>query len=287
MASGATGILVGFLKIYPTDIELAGLKFHSPDLPITAIVALGVVISYFLIKFFLSYKYEQSDREMQKIADQILKGKAAIDIARVEQEVRDLTRHVTEQREKAMKEREQNDKWFPEEERRINEKTVAEYERIMQTLEKEEHDATENLDKLLMENDDGIHTKYGDDLFKESKQFHLDSLAKIPNRRAEAQVNRDKDLETKLTHLENDKARRLSTHDAIVRELNEKGEEIISKTKFIADWKQVHRTARFVSPAYEFIEFHFPLLVGLVAIGFLAWLGFHPPLPQPILLPGF
>jgi hypothetical protein len=37
LATGFAGIIVAQLKIYPTDIELAGLKFHSPELPLIAV----------------------------------------------------------------------------------------------------------------------------------------------------------------------------------------------------------------------------------------------------------
>ena len=37
LATGFAGIIVAQLKTYPTDIELAGLKFHSPELPFIAV----------------------------------------------------------------------------------------------------------------------------------------------------------------------------------------------------------------------------------------------------------
>lgn len=47
LAAGFAGIIVGQLKLYPTDIELVGVKFHSPELPLIAVGGLCAAITYF------------------------------------------------------------------------------------------------------------------------------------------------------------------------------------------------------------------------------------------------
>lgn len=71
LAAGFAGIIVGQLKVYPTDIELVGVKFHNPDLPLIAVGGLCAALVYLLIKFCFSYLYEQSSSQTQILAMQI------------------------------------------------------------------------------------------------------------------------------------------------------------------------------------------------------------------------
>lgn len=282
LATGSVGIVVGWLKIFPTEIDLLGIKFQSPALPLTAIVVLCAVIGYFLVKFFLSYMYERSDREMQKIASQILEGKTAIDIARVEQEIRDLSQDISEKRNLAMKqlEHETNRLALAESQIRVNVDTV--YESNMELIRQDEARIKGRLERL-----DAEAMRFGQAKYLESKNAILGDAADIQGRILEIQGRRETELAAKLKDFENDRTNSKQLHEATLRALDLRGEEVIAKTRFVGQWKQAHKTSQYVSPVYKFLEVAFPLLLGILAIGFLTWLGFHPPEPKPISLPNF
>lgn len=81
LGAGFVGIIVAQLKIYPTEIDLVGLKFQSPELPFIAIGSLCAAIAYFLTKFYSSYLYEQYFSTRAALAMQISEGSLSLDIS--------------------------------------------------------------------------------------------------------------------------------------------------------------------------------------------------------------
>ena len=87
LATGFAGIIVTQLRIYPTEIDVLGLKFQSPDLPLIAVGGLLATIAYFLVKFYLSSQFELASAETSRLAGQIREGKTEMDVAREEEEL--------------------------------------------------------------------------------------------------------------------------------------------------------------------------------------------------------
>ena len=98
LAAGCAGIVIGLSKIYPTEINFAGLRFDSLSLPIVLIATLGTVTLYFMFKFCLSHLYEWSDAEMERIPREIRHGKVAMDIGRLEQHATTLLKESEDKR---------------------------------------------------------------------------------------------------------------------------------------------------------------------------------------------
>jgi len=99
LAAGFAGIIVAQLRVYPTEMDVVGLKFQSQDLPLIAVGGgLCAAIIYFLIKFYSSFLYEQSSAITKALAIQIREGKTAMDIAREEEALNEQARVFIQQR---------------------------------------------------------------------------------------------------------------------------------------------------------------------------------------------
>ena len=198
LAAGCGGIVIGLLKIYPTEINFAGLRFDRPSLPIAFIAALGTVTLYFMCKFWLSLIYERSDAEMERIATEIRDGKVAMDIGRLKQDAANLLKESEDKRKLADAQLEHENNRLAIQEKKFTEEISSQYENEMvklQGLEEKMKTALEELEK--------DPEKYGKALYLESKQAHMADLAQIQDTRLQAEKRKIYTLAEKQGFLKN------------------------------------------------------------------------------------
>lgn len=285
LAAGFAGLIVAQLKIYPTDIELAGLKFHSPELPLIAIGGLCAAITYFLIKFCSSYLYEQSSAKTESLVIQIQEGKTAMDIAREEEALNEQARGFIQQRQVIQKQQENEARRIKSLQEKIDQEDSA-HEISLKIMYQKRSD----LEQALTKEDYQLAEKY----------IHAPQSTSLDKGRIEKEI---KMLEESLTsylrqretkrqqdvqNLENEKNSRNQMYEAGVRMLEINQSALDQKRKAIVQWKQAHTTIGIVSPFHRFLELYLPILVGVIAVGGLISLMLHfPPPPTPPSLPEF
>src|SRR5437868_1099443 len=87
LATGSVAILVAWLELDQTEIELAGFKFHDAHLPALMGMSLLATVTYMLAKFCFSYWHGKFNSQMESYAAQIRQGKTELDINRVEKQI--------------------------------------------------------------------------------------------------------------------------------------------------------------------------------------------------------
>lgn len=284
LAAGFAGIILGQLKIIPSEMDVVGLKFHSPDLPLIAVGSLCVAIIYFLIKFCFSYLYEQSSAKTQALAMQIREGKTAMDIAREEETLNDLSRHLIEQRKRLQAQQDHEEKRIGALQDKIDQDDMA-HEATLKAMEQKRSDleqALAGMDLQLVQN--YLSTTptrlISKDVIEKEISMLKESLARYF-------VDRSTKRQEDVKNLENEKNNRRGLYEAQLKKFNSDEEAADDKRKSIVEWKRAHTTVGIVSPFHRSLELYLPIGVGVVAIISLIYLMLHFPPPKPPSLPEF
>lgn len=276
LASGFAGIIIGFLRIKPTEIEVLGMKFSNPDLPLVAIGALAATIVYLCVKFVTSYFYEWSRLEKLNLVVQIREGQSATDVMKEEETTRQLSLHVIEQRKIVQKRMENDENRFKEREKALFDFDAI-YSNAMQELDKERAG-------LLEKYSDAKHDM-NNPAIAILRPGYLSTLegeiSDLENRKNKLRAVTKADQEKKLADLEQERKQRAELNAAELRQLDSWDADAITRSLSIVKWKKAHKTSDVVSPVNRFLELIFPLLVAGVGLGFLGWLAFHFPDPKP------
>ena len=280
LGASFAGIVISWLRIYPAEIDLFGLKFHSSDLAKTVIIALIAVIAYFLVRFTLSYIFEQAGNELERISLKIRDETTSIDIVRVEHELRDLMREIEEKTTliNAQVEHEQNRLAMAEEKLRVD--LDANHKSSLDNLNCEMAELINRRQELENRKTDAANVR------PELKNI-VAMLGSVDLRRSELETRRKDELRITLRDVDNERANILKMYEVTAKEVRQKWEEAGAKALFVKEWRRAHKTSSNIMPLHWFFEFPFPLLFALISIACLAWLGFHPPESKPISLPDF
>lgn len=275
LASGFAGIIVAQLKIYPTEIDVVGLKFQSPDLPLIAVGGLCAAITYFLVKFYSSFLYEQSSAVRNALVVQIREGKMAMDIAREEEALNDQARNLIQQRQVMQQQHENEEKRINTLQGKIDQDDIA-HEAALKITDQRMRDLDQALARYVPTPDEVLipQIQIEKELLnvKESQQSYLSQREK----------KRQQDVE----NLENEKKNRRELYEAQARKLDSDEVDITEKRRSIIKWKRVHKTIGMVSPLHLFLEVHLPILLGAIAVMCLISLMLHfPPTAPPPSLP--
>lgn len=289
LAAGFAGIVVAQLKIYPTEIDVLGLKFQSSDLPFVAVASLCAVIAYFLVKFYLSFLYERSSAQTKALAAQIREGRMAMDIAREEEELNEQARALIQQREVVRKQQENEDARIKRLQDKLDEEAIANVGSL-QAMDQKKND----LERALIEQKPELAMIYlppvqqirdFDTLWKSIVEKELKMTVE---NRASFLVQTGRKRQEGIENLENEKNQRKEMYEAQSRELEINETLYEGKRQSIAEWKRVHALAGRVSPIHLFLEIQLPLLVGSIAIWCLISLMLHfPAPPNPPSIPEF
>lgn len=274
LATGFAGIIVAQLKIYPTDVELVGLKFHSPELPLIAVGGLCAAIIYFLVKFYTSFLYEQSSALRNALATQIREGKTAMDIALEEESLNNQERHLMQQIQILQRQQEHEEKRIKILQDKIDQDAIA-HEVALKITDQKRRDLDQALAQHVPTPDEVSIFKSRIEkeikLLEESRESYL----------RQREIKHQQDVE----NLENEKNNRKEMHEVQDRKLDSDEIDVAEKRKSILRWKQVHTVIGRVSPLHLFLEIHLPLLIGVIAIYGLGSLMLHfppPPIPSPL-----
>ena len=291
LASGFAGLIVARLKIYPTDIELAGLKFHSPELPFIAIVGLCVAITYFLIKFWSSYLYERSAATIESLATQIRRGKTAMDIAQVEESLIQKSRDSILQRQGLKSRQEDEDRRMQTLQDIIDQEDLS-HEATLKGMKKKKLD----LDQALATEDQSLALKYiGLPRHLRNRSIQWETMQSIIQNeiktleevQADHIVNRESQRQLDIGNLTKEKKVWKEEFEGGVKMQEREEHELEDKRNAIAEWKRTHTMIDIVSPFHQFLEVYMPTVVAVIAVVSLIYLMFHFPLPAPLSIPEF
>jgi|CXWL01.1.fsa_nt_gi hypothetical protein len=276
LAAGFAGIIIARLQIYPTEIDLVGLKFQSPDLPLVAVGGLCAATVYFWLKFFSSYLYERSSALRTTLATQITEGATSMDIAR-EEEGLELEGQAIIQHQKIIQGQQENGaRLIKNLQDKIDQEVIA-HEASTKITDKEISELEEVLASNAVPTPDCVLP----DRRTTEKQLHvLKESQKSYLRQREMKQQQDMD------NLENEKNAKEELYRAQVKDLRNKEKAFRDKREHIIEWKKVHKFVGKVSLLHLFLEIYLPLLVGVASIASLIYLMFHfSPPPQPPSMP--
>jgi len=259
------------LGIYPTEIDVLGVKLISADLPFVGTGALCAVIGYFLIMFSSSYLYEWSQAESERLLLRIREGRTDMAITRGERVVKERANKIIEKR------------------------------KVAQGKQDQDYNRLAAIDSKIMEDD--IKFQESQTVVKSELKALKENLAKLNDPKAKSQIEGSIDLLGKriaTAQQERDEARRIAIEDLDLHKLESTGlyeanvkimdadeKELLTTIRSIGNWKRVQGTTQQMWKIRSFLEFVLPIIIGLTAIGSLIWLGFHHPDPKPISLPNF
>lgn len=284
LAAGSAGIIVTLLNTYPTEIDIFGLKFHGSNLPWVTVGALCAAITYFLIKFWISYQYERSSAEKEAQAIQIREGKPAMDISREMEALNDLSLNVIQQSNTLQNQQENEEKRIKGLQDKIYQEDIA-HEAAMKVMGQKRSDLAQALTTKDPQLVGKIFPKLGRLPTPNEIEEEIKTLEKNV---APYQAQREAKRQMDLGNLENEKINRSLMHKALARKIDSDKEAADERRKAIVKWEQAHATGRLVSRPHQFLELYLPIFVGVIAIGGLIYLMLHfPPPPKPPSLPEF
>lgn len=281
LGAGFAGIVVSFLKKLPTEIDLAGFKFNSPELPLVAVGGLALAITYFWIKFLSSYLYERSNAKTQNLFNQIRDGEIAMDISKKEKELTDWVRVLIDRRKvlaaqiehEAKRLGDMREKYKGNSDDYIASMGIFDTERASLTQQlRLKRKLEETLPEFL---DPG-----------ESATSIESKLAELPQRRKNYELKTETERMARLDDLEKERLNIKKMHESEERDIKKDEEIAEARMNTVLEWKQAHKSQTIISPFHRFLELYFPLILGFVSIASLVWLIFHFPATNPITLPG-
>ncbi len=281
LATGSVGILVGWLGVDQTEIQLAGFKFHDVNLPALVGWSLLAIITYLLAKFCFSYFYERFNSEMKMYAAQISEGKTALDINREEKEIIEGSRLLIEQQQVYLAQQ------------KSETRRIADLQAITENKDRDYEAALKSLDLQRSELQEALKKANGPHYVEiPSKLMSIDptqiphAIEVLGKERSEFSNNRQKARQVELDYLRDEKNRSEGNEKVRQGDLKKAMEDLDLKRTSVSKWRQANKGATIVGPLHLFLDVGLPILVGLVAIGFLTWFVFHPPPPSiPASLP--
>lgn len=278
LASGFIGIIVAQLKVYPTEIDVLGMKFRSVDLPFIAIGGLCAIVVYFLVKFFFSFLYEHSARRKDALATQIRTGQTLMDIAREELLLEQKGREIIQQQ-KANRDLERQEvKRQKDLQDKIDQDNIAHETALAQNqkkqIELELAVASNNLEaaKQYIVVPHGM--LFGLDLVQAEIESAKQALAYLAKHREE-QLRRD------MKSLQAAKHNWIRKTEELAVDMRKKEEDFVNRQSTISEWKRVHTLARRISPLHCFLEIALPIMIGIGATCYLIMLMLNFPDPPP------
>lgn len=280
LAAGFAGFIISLLKNFPTEFELAGIKFQTPDLPFIAVGGLIVALFYLLVKFLFSCIYERSSAKKSALEHLISERRTNLDIVREEESLAEEEQGL-EGRKKVIRLQLEND------EKRINQlKTKMKEEETAHVAALKITDKQMNeLDQVLaMQAGQHVRTVVGTlcdrgDLEERLRRLKEDRESYLKNKEMKYQQD--------LLNLENEQNHSKELRQALIKELQNSEGGLNERRTQILRWKQAEKLIGRVSPLHLFLEIHLPLVVGVAGIVSLIYLMLHfPPPPKPPSLPG-
>jgi hypothetical protein len=281
LGAGFVGIIVAQLKIYPTEIDLVGLKFQSPELPFIAIGGLCAAITYFLIKFCSSYLYEQYFNTRAALAAQISEGSLSLDIVREEEGLEIQGRGLVERQKVFQGQQVNAEKRIKALQEKIDQEDIAHELSLKIT------DQKISVFQQVLTKESGEYIRTPGDVL--TARGNIEKQVRVLEEgRTSYLQNRETKRQQDNENLENEKNNWKELREALEKGLATDQNGFAEKRRKIMEWKQVHKRFGRVSPLHRSLEIHLPLLVGVVAIGSLIYLMVHfPPPPKPPSLPEF
>lgn len=283
LAAGFAGIIVAQLKIYPTEIDLVGLKFNSPELPLIVVGALTLAITYSWVKFLSSYLYERSYSETQNLFTQIHNGEIKMDVSKKEQELSDWARQLIDRRKVLQGRIEHENMRLSAQGEKYNSDS-DEYKESIRALDLEESELQKERAQLVRQRPTYPLQAY---IVRPGEKTADERLMAATQRRIELVQKNEANLKTKREDLEQERKNIMQMHEQEESDIKKNEEIAIARNNTILEWKKAHKTETIISPLHRFLELYLPLAVGLIAIVSLSWLVFHFPEPTPPSLPNF
>lgn len=266
LALGFVGIIVAQFKIYPTQIDVLGLKFDSPDLPFIAVSSLCLAIAYFTARFSFSCLYEVSASYRDDIVAKINAEETAIQFE-AETTFMELDAKRERRRRFFEEERIQTEERIKVLQEKINQEEMA-----VVNYKKVYAGKTQSLESLLYQPSRDIQPNKKKNLSIEEIQRKLQMFEE----EYLGYVKKSENIRKQLAdELEREKSDWNDLENNLTRDLA-KMESIYDK----AHWNQsllftVSRRMQNVYPLHICLEIWLPILLGVVAIGSLVYRILH------------
>lgn len=285
LATSSVAILVAWLELDQTEIELAGFKFHNAHLPALIGLSLIATVTYMLAKFCLSYWNAKYTSQMESYAAQMRHGETEVDINRVEKEIMEASQHLIEQQKVFQAQQE------------IEKQKLAELQETIRKNDDTHESALKILDVQIGELEAALTRPRGKDYIPilsmngnvdpdpEKIKGVIDGKKK---RKAQLITDRHSERERELLNFIDEQRRSEANEKA--RQASTEGEEenINVKTEAVLRWRHANQGATRVTALHVFLEVGLPVAIGALAMVFLLWYLTHLPAPsRPLPLPEF
>jgi hypothetical protein len=285
LATASVAILVAWLELDQTEIELAGFKFHHAHLPALIGLSLLATVIYMLGKFCFSFWHGKFTSQMEAYAAQIRQGKTEIDINRVEKEIIEASQNLIEQQ-KVFQAQQENEK-----------RKLTQLQQTIGEGDDSNEAALKALDVQIGELEAALKEPRGKDYIPiPSMNATVDPdpekikglIDEREKRKAQVITDRHSAREREFLTLR-DEERRSEVNDKGRQAKTASDEENIDvKTEAVLRWRHANRGATRVTALHLFLEVGLPVMIGALAIVFLLWYLTHPPAPsKPLSLPDF
>lgn len=279
LLAGFIGVVVGQLKIYPTEIDLWGLKFHSPHLTLIVVGSLCAIVGYFLIKFFFSYLFEKSSSTSALLAAQITEGKISLDIALAEDELGQMGRSLLIR---------QNDLRTQQENAATRIKYLQEQttkENVHQTAKLKEIDEQIRLTRKILDENPGDPIQLSSSASMSRKNIENNILT-LEDERKNHLLDMEKRRLKEAQDTENEIHNAKALSEQLAKDMKKEESSFQEKREKILKFQKLHRVVGRITPINLALEIWLPILLGLYSILSLGYLMFHlPPPPKPLVLP--
>lgn len=274
LVAGSIGILVPWLTIDQTEMELVGLKIHQPNLPLMIVVSLCVAVTYLLVKFWFSYVHDQSSA--MKAAHETLLNERNSPLA-IEEGIAEEERGLIEKKKLIRLQEEKEERRIAVHQEEMKENDLS-YEAGLKISDKEINEKEQVLAKSAEQ-----YVRYPDGTLVDRDQVEI-NLKKLKDARLDFVRNMGVRRQQDIENLENEKNRWSELQKGLARELQNSTAGLNERRKHLLLLRQAEKILRRISPLQRSLEIYLPLIVGVVSVcsliyKFYAMLYCPPPSP--------
>lgn len=203
-----------------------------------------------------------------------------MDISKEAEALNDLLRNLIQQRTTLQLQQEHEEKRINGLQDKIDQEDIA-HKAAIESMYQKRRDLKESLIGI----DGRVIQNYIAAGALPSRQMIEDEIESLEKNITSHQVQREKKRQQDAENVGNEKKNRKELYEAQERRINSEEASAKEKEKKMIKWECAHTAVRQVSPLRLILEFHLPILLGIIAIGTLIhlMLYFPPPAPPPSL----
>ncbi|HXX75154.1 MAG TPA: hypothetical protein VEI50_08490, partial [Nitrospiraceae bacterium] len=230
LATAFAGVIIALLKNFPTEFEVVGMKFQSPDLPFIAVGGLCVVIFYLLIKFSSSYLYERSSATKTALEPLISERKTTLDIIREEESLAEEAQGLAEKEKVIRLQQEGDERQISDLQQKMKAEEIAHVARLKitdQQINELEQMLAIQAGQQVRTLDRTLHDR--GDIEKQLGRLKEDRLSYVKQREMKYQQE--------VFNLENERNRSNELRKALIKDLQNSEGGLNERRRHILRWK--------------------------------------------------